>query len=167
MSTNQVSGAPPTILSPTMANFANSAANGAAGEIFSNGLAQYPVNGIDPQIPTYIPQYASIAYPAIYSQALTQAIIPSAGSGPTAQKEGPEGCNLFIYHLPSDFGDNDLAQMFVSFGNVISAKVYVDRATNQSKCFGKSSQLLLLLLFVLGCSSTLNWNRLLLTHLTH
>ena len=123
-----------------MANFASSAANGAAGEIFSNGLAQYPVvqgNAIDPQIPTYIPQYASIAYPAIYSQALTQAIIPSAGTGPTAQKEGPEGCNLFIYHLPSDFGDNDLAQMFVSFGNVISAKVYVDRATNQSKCFGK------------------------------
>ena len=134
MSTNQVNGAPPTILSPTMANFSAASAN---GEIFSNGLAQYPVvpsNGIDPQMPTYIPQYASIAYPAVYSQTLAQAIIPN---GPTAQKEGPEGCNLFIYHLPSDFGDAELAQMFVPFGNVISAKVYVDRATNQSKCFGK------------------------------
>jgi hypothetical protein len=52
-------------------------------------------------------------------------------------REGPAGANLFIYHLPHDLTDADLATAFNPFGQVISAKVYVDKYTRESKGFGK------------------------------
>lgn len=54
----------------------------------------------------------------------------------SSQLEGPTGANLFIYHLPHDLTDADLATAFAPFGTVISAKVYMDKITGESKGFG-------------------------------
>ncbi|XP_077784620.1 CUGBP Elav-like family member 1 isoform X14 [Podarcis muralis] len=84
-----------------------------------------------------IQQYAAAALPTLYNQSLlTQQSIGAAGSQKEGYFQGPEGANLFIYHLPQEFGDQDLLQMFMPFGNVVSAKVFIDKQTNLSKCFG-------------------------------
>ncbi|XP_023223155.1 CUGBP Elav-like family member 2 isoform X10 [Centruroides sculpturatus] len=114
MTTNSLSSMGTLTSVNGLCNMANLAANGASLDALSHAYSG-------------IQQYSAL--PGTFTQVGLQ-------HSPGKQLEGPEGANLFIYHLPQEFTDSDLTQTFLPFGNVISAKVFIDKQTNLSKCFG-------------------------------
>lgn len=54
-------------------------------------------------------------------------------------RTGPPGCNLFVFHIPNDMTNQDLFNYFATFGNVISARIMVEKETGRSRGFGTST----------------------------
>eukprot|EP00752_Nemacystus_decipiens_P006790 g6097.t2 len=54
----------------------------------------------------------------------------------TTNLQGPDGCNLFVFHIPNTMTNEALFRLFSKFGNVISARIMVEKATGRSRGFG-------------------------------
>ncbi|XP_051977428.1 CUGBP Elav-like family member 4 isoform X13 [Xyrauchen texanus] len=131
--TNITTSAVPSIVTPIVNGFTSipHQPNGhhAVEAVYTNGLSPYSTQSPTAadtlqQAFTGVQQYTGRrAGPAIYPATTLTPIGQSLPQPPQViqqqqQREGPEGCNLFIYHLPQEFGDNELMQMFLPFGFV-------------------------------------------------
>lgn len=46
------------------------------------------------------------------------------------------GSNIYVGHIPSNYGDNDLRALFAPFGDIVSVRVMLNIHTGESRCIG-------------------------------
>uniref|UniRef100_A0A7S1VM38 RRM domain-containing protein n=1 Tax=Grammatophora oceanica TaxID=210454 RepID=A0A7S1VM38_9STRA len=65
---------------------------------------------------------------------------PATSPGPpiqtTASNKGPDGANLFIFHIPNHFTNMDMYNLFCQYGNLLSVRIMVEKDTGRSRGFG-------------------------------
>eukprot|EP01055_Gregarina_sp_Pseudo9_P004319 Gregarina_sp_Pseudo_9__4318@NODE_447_length_2814_cov_17_010811_g423_i0_p1_GENE_NODE_447_length_2814_cov_17_010811_g423_i0NODE_447_length_2814_cov_17_010811_g423_i0_p1_ORF_typecomplete_len572_score156_71RRM_1/PF00076_22/5_1e16RRM_5/PF13893_6/0_0011RNA_bind/PF08675_11/0_022RRM_7/PF16367_5/0_045Limkainb1/PF11608_8/0_22_NODE_447_length_2814_cov_17_010811_g423_i05742289 len=60
--------------------------------------------------------------------------IPAGGLG--AQTHGPPGANVFVFHIPNEWVERDLALHFAQFGPILSARIAADKNSGRRLGFG-------------------------------
>jgi RNA recognition motif-containing protein len=49
---------------------------------------------------------------------------------------GPEGANLFVFHIPSEFTNVDMYNLFRHYGQLVSVRIMTEGGTGRGRGFG-------------------------------
>lgn len=69
-------------------------------------------------------------------QNTSYASLPGPPINPGGGAKGPDGANLFVFHIPNDFSNQEMYDLFSRYGNVLSARIMVEPETGRSRGFG-------------------------------
>lgn len=130
-------------------------AGGAGGTLFANqqpfGYAggpgeMYgtPGSPLQPrpaaQMPGYPPGHPMAGGMRQQQMGLYGQYYPATSPGPpiqtTESNKGPDGANLFIFHIPNHFTNLDMYQLFCPYGNLLSVRIMVEKDSGRSRGFG-------------------------------
>ena len=97
---------------------------------------------------SYLPAYSpaismtevDVSHFPIYPSYFLYTPYPGQTDQPTGENRhrvyGSPEANLFVYNIPSTYGDEDLIRLFERFGTLLSAKVVRDHMSGKSRGFG-------------------------------
>ncbi|XP_049849559.1 CUGBP Elav-like family member 1 [Schistocerca gregaria] len=83
-----------------------------------------------------IPPQANQVQSLIQMNSLRPGAMPMVPNTHGIKQEGPVDANLFVLHLPKEWRNQELYAIFQPYGCILSANVYIDKVSGESKCFG-------------------------------
>lgn len=104
------------------------------------GMYNPPVSPLQQRAQSQIPLYPGMPGGGMRPMGSYGQFFPASSPGPpiqtTPSNKGPDGANLFVFHIPNHFTNLDMYQLFYAYGNLLSVRIMVEKGTGRSRGFG-------------------------------
>lgn len=115
---------------------------GGSQASYSMQIPPWPYGGGDPYSAAPSPLQPRPMYRPVYTNTAAAGGYYASNNSPgppiqtTASNKGPDGANLFIFHIPNNFTNVDMYHLFQPFGNLLSVRIMIEKETGRSRGFG-------------------------------